>query len=508
MRKGLIVLLVAVVAVAFALPAMADMTPTNLNVSGFYRSKAYLSNFHDGYSKPSIRTGDSNDMEQTNAFVEQRFRVKFAFGTENVQAVWFLESDNIWGDASGSNRLYTSTGVGGTSSVGADTTGLGAQRNTGGALGADRINTETKNIYVWFKVPDTSLQFTVGLQNQSDAYAGVIYGGADFAGVFMTGQFEPVKYKLGWAKLYENDTRKTDDMTLYVAETSFAPTKEVMVGLNFYFLQDDTQRNAVVSYVSSASGGALPSGIAGGANPYAAPNSKRVYMPGVTAAIKAGPATISGFAMYQFGTIAYGGYGPKKDIDIEAYMADARVDLNVGPGKAFVEGIYLSGSEDPQNKYKAPITLATNDGSPGGNSSYSRTNTYILMSAPDTINVSQCLLGCSGAEISSDPGANGRGMWMAAGGFGMPFTKQLKGEVNAAYLAAVKRLKSASGVEEDRKGNDIGTELNAQLTYNITKGLDVSGVGAYAWLGDFLNSKTGSSVKDAWTTYAKINYAY
>ena len=230
MRKGLIVLLVAVVAVAIALPAMADMTPTNLSVSGFYRSKAYLSNFHDGYSKPSIRTGDPQDMEQTNAFVEQRFRVKFAFGTENVQAVWFLESDNIWGDASGSNRLYTSTGVGGTSSVGADTTGLGAQRNTGGALGADRINTETKNVYVWFKVPDTSLQFTVGLQNQSDAYAGVLYGGADFAGVFMTGQFEPVKYKLGWAKLYENDTRKTDDMTLYVAETNFAPTKEVIGG--------------------------------------------------------------------------------------------------------------------------------------------------------------------------------------------------------------------------------------------------------------------------------------
>ena len=103
---------------------------------------------------------------------------------------------------------------------------------------------------------------------------------------------------------------------------------------------------------------------------------------------------------------------------------------------------------------------------------------------------------------------NGRGMWTVAAGYGMPFSKQLKGEVNAAYLAAVKRLKSLSGVEEDRKGNDIGTELNAQLTYNITKGLDVSGVGAYAWLGDFLNSKTGSSVKDAWTTYAKINYAY
>ncbi len=45
MRKGLIVLLVAAVAVAFALPAMADVTPKNLNVSGFYRAKAWVSNF-------------------------------------------------------------------------------------------------------------------------------------------------------------------------------------------------------------------------------------------------------------------------------------------------------------------------------------------------------------------------------------------------------------------------------------------------------------------------------
>ena len=181
MRKGLIVLLVAAVAVAFALPAMADLTPKNLNVSGFYRSKAWLSNFHDGSGGPSLRTGEGTDAEQTNAYVEQRARVKFEFGTENVKAVWFLESDMLWGDSSAV-----------------------VARNQGGALGADSIQIETKNLYLWFKVPDTSLDFTVGLQNQSDDYAGVLYGGADLAGVFMTGQFEPVKYKLGFAKLYEN----------------------------------------------------------------------------------------------------------------------------------------------------------------------------------------------------------------------------------------------------------------------------------------------------------------
>ncbi len=44
MRKGWIVLLTAVLVVAFAAPAMAG----DLKVTGFYRSKAMLSNFFDG----------------------------------------------------------------------------------------------------------------------------------------------------------------------------------------------------------------------------------------------------------------------------------------------------------------------------------------------------------------------------------------------------------------------------------------------------------------------------
>jgi hypothetical protein len=494
---------VAVVAVAFALPAAADMTPTNLNVSGFYRSKAYLSNFIDGYSKPSIRTGEPGDTEQTNAFVEQRFRVKFDFGSENVKAVWFLESDNIWGDVAGSNKLNNGDA------------GVGANRNTGGALGADRINTETKNVYVWFKLPDTSLAFTVGLQNQSDAYAGIIYGGADFAGIFVTGKYEPVSYKLGWGKLYENDPKKWDDMNLYVVETNFVPTKDVKMGLNFYYLTDDTQKNNNIAFGSNtnatSSGSALPNGVTGGnVNPWRAPNAKKVYMPGVNVAFKAGPATITGFAMYQWGKIEYTDAAKLAndnicDVDIQAYMLDLRADMNVGPGKAFFEGLYLSGGDDPTDKYKAPITLASNEGSPGGNSAYSRTNTIMLLAAPDTINISQCIIGCSGGELGTDPGNGGRGIWVLAAGYGMPFSKQLKGEVNLNYVSVTKKLKT-----DAVKGSALGTELNANVTYNITKGLDVSLVAGYAWLGDFLNSNAPGSadVKDAYNTYAKINYAY
>jgi len=463
MRKGLIVLLVAVVAVAFALPAMADMTPTNLKVSGFYRSKAWVSNFFGKASLPVDNT------DTTSSFVEQRFRLKFALGNENVQAVWFLESDMNWGDSAGG----LAPGA--------------AARNVGGALGGDKVQTETKNVYVWFKVPDTSLDFTVGLQSQSDVYAGLIYGGADMAGIFSTGKYEPVTWKLGFAKLYENATQVTDDVTLYVAETKFAPAKDIFLGLNFYFLQHDANESA----------GSLPGATLAG---FPFPGSARVYMPGITASFKAGPATISGFGQYQFGTIEIVG---SPDIDISAYLLDLRADLNLGPGKFFFEGLYLSGGDLSGNDYEAPITLATIEGSPGGNSAYSRTNTHILMSSPDTIGVSQCLIGCSGGIAGSDPGNRGRGMWHVAAGYSQLLTPKLKGEINAGYLAATDTL-----VSDGNRDEEMGTEFNARLDYNLAKGLDVGVIGAYAIIGDFFQNAAGQTPEDVWMGVARVNYAF
>jgi len=482
MRKGLIVLLVAVVAVAFAVPAMADLTPTNLNVSGFYRSHGWLSNFHDGAGTPYVSDDTTGSESRTFSYVEQRARVKFDFGTENVKAVWVLESDMIWGDAAGGTPV----------AVGASTYTGGAQRNSGGALGADRIQIETKNVYLWFKVPDHRTEFTVGLQNQSDDYAGVIFGGADMAGIFVTGMVEPLSYKLGFAKLYENQTQKTDDMTLYTAAVKLSPVKEVKLGLNFYYLQDDSTK------VAGSPPAVLPLAVLAGDQ-----SRTKIYMPGVDATFKAGPATVSAFAMYQFGKNE-SLIENVSDVDINAFMLDSRVNMNLGPGKFFAEALYLSGGDGTGDKYKSPVTLATREASPGGNSSFTRTNTEILMSSPDTINVSQCLIGCSGGIAGSDPGNRGRGMWHVAAGYSQLLTPKLKGEVNVGYLSATEMLIS----DASNRSEDMGTEFNARLDYNLAKGLDVGLVGAYAFIGDFFNFTGSPDVKDAWTSYARVNYAF
>ena len=194
--------------------------------------------------------------------------MKFEFGTENVKAVWFFEIDATFGDTSGL-----------------------AGRNQGGALGGDSINIESKNIYLWFKIPDTSLDFTVGLQNVTDDYAGVFYGAADMAGIMMNGKFEPVKFRLGWFKLYENTVNKADDATLYTASVKFVPAKDVSLGVNFDFLQDDTGTNGGVGTKIN------PTDDHGGRITQLWPNANyklKLYTPGVSAAFKAGPATLSG----------------------------------------------------------------------------------------------------------------------------------------------------------------------------------------------------------------------
>jgi hypothetical protein len=484
MRKGLIVLLVVVLAAAFAMPVAA----ADLKASGFYRSKAWMSNFFGR----SLST-DADDA--TAAFVEQRFRVKFDFGNENVKAVWYLESDMYFGDYGGGTPI----GIGESPAIAGQSftyTG-GASRNVGGALGADRIQTETKNIYVWFKIPDTSVSVQVGLQGQSDDYANFIYG-ADMAGIFVTGKYEPVSYKLGWAKLYENAPKETDDMTLYTASVTFVPGKDAKLGLNLYFLQNDTARAACPGDLPTCGATGTSTG-----NLLGYPYASTVWMPGVDGAIKAGPATISGFFVYQWGTMDAQS-SANKDVDINAYIIDARADMNLGPGKFFVEGLYTSGGDDPTDKYEAPITLATNESSPGGNSAFSRPNMHILISSPDTIGVSQCLIGCSGGVAGADPGNGGRGIWLLAAGYSQKLTEKMKGEFNIGYLSATDTLKSDNSNMKD----GMGTEFNARVDYNLHKGLDVGVIGAYALVGDFFKDAAGKTPDDVYMAVARVNYSF
>jgi hypothetical protein len=451
MRKGFAVLLAAVLVAAFAVPALADH-----ELIGFYRAKGHVSNFK-GYGTPSsvqgVATPALDNAEVTNSFVEQRLRLRYALGTENIRAIAFFEIDMEWGDA-----------------------GPVVARNTGGALNGDAINLETKNIYLWFKVPNTSVDVSVGLQNQTDAYAGVIYGGADFAGVFANAKFEPVALKLGWGKFFENNTGRADDVDLYIAEAKVAPTKDVSIGANVYYLNDMGNVNPRVG---------TPFGFPTTDNAFI----QRIWIPGVNFAAKAGPVGLTGFAFYQFGKIEFDNPA-NPDVDIRAWAADLRGDVNLGPGKLFFEGIYVSGGDNPASEYESIVTA---DNFSQSSALFFRTDMMILLRNGDDINTS--------VGLANSLSFGGRGLWHVAAGYSLKPIDKLTLKVGAGHAQTSEQFTADIG-------DVIGTEVNGTATYNIAKGLDVGVGGAYCFLGDFYDTTTGIDRVDPYDLQARINYVW
>jgi hypothetical protein len=503
MRKGFLIVLAVALVAALAAPAVAGT-----DINGLYRAKAWVSNFRTTGTTPAV-----DNIGASNAFVEQRMRLRFSSGEENVKAVAQFEIDfTAWGDVAGGNPVDVKNGA----TVAAAYTG-GAARNGGGALGADRINLETKNVYLWFKLPNTSLDFTVGLQGQSDAYAGLLFGAADMAGVFVKGKFEPVDYSLGWAKLYENASAKADDLTLYAASAKFAPTKDVKVGLNLYFLQDDTGKIAnTLPATGSTMLTAAPLGFGNGALGYdlylLGANKKKIYIPGVDFALNAGPAALTGFFIYETGKVDYQA-AATKDIDVKGFAFDLRGDMNVGPGKAFLEGLYISGGDNVAKEIKSIVTLSDFDASPGGNSAFARTDMSILLVNGDDINCAQALVGAravpSGTSwgASTSPALGGRGLTHIAAGYTQKLNDKVTGKFGAGYLRANKLLLVT---DSWKKGKVLGTEVNANVNYNIMKGLDFGVYGAYAWLGNYFQDKDfpNEDPKNPWSANLRLNYAF
>jgi hypothetical protein len=463
MRKGWIVLLAGFLVAAFALPAAAQV-----DLKGFVRTKAWVSNWADygaGYIVPV-------DDPATNAYVETRGRLLFQAGNENVRATAFFEIDFMWGDAA-----------------------YGVTRNQGGGLMADHINLETKQVNVWFRIPDTTVEATVGLLSFTDAYAGVFAGIADTAGVVARGRFGPTDLRLGWMKFWENAVGAADDVDLYVLEAKLDPVPDVKLGLNLYFLNDMSGGAFPASGVTAA----LPAEITA-----AGYRSLRVWMPGVDVAFQAGPASLSAFAFYQWGE-AEGGI---QDVDVRGFAADVRAELDAGPGRLFVEGLYVSGDSNPNdNKHKGIIT-ASHYNLQG--SFFFRTDTQTLLVNIDDLNTFRAL--------SLDVANGGAGLIHLAAGYTQTFTDKVRGKVGLAHSrAAEKRPRDgqrnlAAQAHNFANKSDMATEINANVNYNITKGLDFGVYGAYAFLhGAYdltADGVTAQDPDDLYALYARLNYAF
>jgi hypothetical protein len=477
MRKGFLVVLAVVLVAAMAAPAMAGT-----DINGFYRAKGYTSNYKN-YSSGNYLNATPADNVSTSDYVEQRLRLKFSMGEENVKAVLFLEQDMMWGDSSGQPGT----------------------RNAGGAIQGDSINIETKNIYLWFKIPNTSADLTVGLQNVSDPYRGVFMGGADMAGALSTFKFAPLSFRVGGFTPWERDTNQSDDTELVILEAKFAPMKELGIGLNFYFIRDGADTLAALGETSASNSATQ---FLGGNQVVA--GVTRIYMPGVNFDFNAGVAKISGFAFMQFGDRKYDNPAISKT-KFGGYAADLRFDANAGPASVFLEGLYTSGDKPGTTDKIEGVVVAEDFKMQSSSSNPTSFDLQILTSNADDINTARNLMyGSNNNRVQAGYAMNGvrLGATMIAAGASMKVGDRLTAKVGAGYLRANQLAPAALAGTNLNVSKKMGTEVNASLSYNIMKGLDFGLYAAYAWLGDGYKVSGSPDPDNLYDLHGRINFAF
>jgi hypothetical protein len=478
MRKGFLIMLTVVLVAAMAAPAMAGT-----DINGFFRAKGYMSNYKN-YTSSNYVNPTPADNSSTHSYVEQRLRLKLSTGEENVKAVLFLEQDMMWGDASGQ-----------------------AARNEGGAIQGDSINLEAKNAYLWFKLPNTGADFTVGLQSVSDPYRGVFMGGADMAGVLATAKFDPLTLRVGGFTPWERDTNQADDSQIFIAEAKISPIKELNVGLNFYFIRDGADALGAATTSGETASTFVAATYLGGTQ--VVPGVTKMYMPGVNVDFNAGVAMISAFAFMQFGDRTYDSGAPKTKFG--GYAGDVRVDANVGPMKVFLEGLYTSGDKPGTANKIEGVVVAEDFKIFSSSSNPTSLDMQILTPNGDDINTARVLTYTSNNNRAAGGYAmNGvrLGATFLAAGATMKLNDKMTAKVGAGYLRANQTPPLALAGTNLISSKSMGTEVNANLNFNIMKGLDFGFYGAYAWLGDAYKVPGSPNPDNLYDLHGRINYAF
>ena len=292
-----------------------------------------------------FKNSEGGAFRDSNSFYFQRWRLftNVESADKKAKAVWALEVGDItWGNGGGASGAEYRGCAGQTAPTGGVTIpppagsppgtpgtvvpvggvggGTRVGNGSGGCLGADGINVETKHAYIWADtgqwVPGSSI--TLGLQ--SIVFLTGPLGGFmddDGAAIKLNMKFDPVDVELYTVKAGENNRANADDADMYVGR----------VGFNVGTAMRATLEGMLVDEKSL-----------GGAN------LGDTFWVGATFAGKFGDVQVDVGAVY--GQRARGGVTPGTGpFDESGYGGFATARLPVGPVSLFVVGWYTSGDD-------------------------------------------------------------------------------------------------------------------------------------------------------------------
>ncbi len=179
MKRQLIILLALLAVLASVLPAFG----ADLNFGGMFWTTWYSTN--------NVKDGNSDNNDNLGSFFYTRMRLYFtAIASENLRAVSKVEVDANWGDG----RIGRVSIDGGSNG-----------RNDLGSAGNGSANSgfEIKNAYIDFTIPDTVLNFQVGLGPAKLGKSGITFND-DTPMIMATYPFAPMKIALMYSRLNDN----------------------------------------------------------------------------------------------------------------------------------------------------------------------------------------------------------------------------------------------------------------------------------------------------------------
>ncbi|MFH0735811.1 MAG: hypothetical protein V1773_14920 [bacterium] len=383
-----------------------------------------------------------------------------------------FEIDWTWGDAS-----------------------YGAGGNFGSAFSADQVNIQTQNIELEL-IPFKNFAINLGLQRLYDTpynpyrtFASTMlntgyrlaYWGSDAVGISARYDMDYDRIKAGYYQLYENNTNQNDDVALWelMYEHDITPAWRQGVSLNYVYDRGSGEGGV------SVLGQGLNSSLNAYNGVYRFPLGSSTYKADIfwlgtfgsyNPEFTLGRWSINGFFNANFGkvdTAIAGGY--QKACDIFGYAANFRAGYKYGQtvdDNVMIDLLYASGDSDGFKNGSYDGVLTGNMwGSPGA--IYVTSGAYLLYPHGNVVNRYYAAI--------SDLSNLGLGQFGGTVNLTKSFIpNKLKAKIGAAY--AVSMVKPFGGK------NDIGTELNAMVSYQPAVYMNIELHGAYLMLGDFYKS--------------------
>ncbi|MFZ2950366.1 MAG: hypothetical protein WA003_12860 [Desulfuromonadaceae bacterium] len=492
---------VSALTVSMAVPALA----LDNEFHGMYRVRGIVSNFDDGgggtqFNADGVSGSLNKSNPRTSTFVEQRARLQYIAKTSaDLKLVTHFEIDSRWGDNSYNSNSTT--------------------RNNGGAIGADQVNLETKNVYLDFNIPSAPVNVKLGIQNWGDSYKGIITN-TDAAGLVVDAKLEKSILSFRYFRFDDGTTPPTPSLTTaiygpqgYVANgtggtTTGGTTVTQTANTSTGAITNTATRPFVNTTLGSLTRDLVSLGgkyeiskdLKVGADYFllysdilkSKQDKTYIHHLGVNADYVIGNAKITGFFIYQAGKLGRAGV-PGGGQTVNAFAANVGADVKAGPGLFRSNLIYASGdntqdsgkrSDFQQIMEKGATTSAANN--------FGVANMHLMLDNKyNMVN--------SGRAVAYNLNNNGQGFIGAFLGY----------DVNIGKMFINSNLGFGACAASSHASDFLGTEINTEIGYKMYDNFTVSYLLAYMKLGDYFSRQANGFTADPADPYStKVMFTY